>query len=176
MTRTFQTQGFESTFAEESHALTRTKHCQTQLTHVPSVHKEVKGSLCPAVPSSSVGGLHSRLRTRSSHQLWLCYFLLTKRPADGPQTEVSVREEGRPGPPRLLPHSPGVHGHVPVVLGEKPRGPQSGSAGTWGAGLWRGSTRGERGWVNVHATPRRAHCQGARAHTEAAGVRTRPGH
>lgn len=84
MTRTFQTQGFESTFAEESHALTRTKHCQTQLTHVPSVHKEVKGSLCPAVPSSSVGGLHSRLGTRSSHQLWLCYFLLTKRPADGP--------------------------------------------------------------------------------------------
>lgn len=43
--------------------------------------------------------------TRSSYQLWVCHFLLTKRPADGPQTQkVSVLEDGRPGPPRLPPH------------------------------------------------------------------------
>lgn len=116
----------------------------------------------------SVGGLQSHLRMRSSYQLWVCYFLLTKRPADGLQTEkASVLEEGRLGPPRrpphreLGPHSPAGHGHVPVVFW---RGAtwapeqQRWHLGSWAVGA---EQPGERGWVNVQARPGRAPCHGA---------------
>lgn len=116
----------------------------------------------------SVGGLQSHLRMRSSYQLWVCYFLLTKRPADGLQTEkASVLEEGRLGPPRrpphreLGPHSPAGHGHVPVVFW---RGAtwapeqQRWHLGSWAVGA---EQPGERGWVNIQARPGRAPCHGA---------------
>lgn len=115
-----------------------------------------------------MGGLQSHLRMRSSYQLWVCYFLLTKRPADGLQTEkASVLEESRLGPPRrpphreLGPHSPAGHGHVPVVFW---RGAtwapeqQRWHLGSWAVGA---EQPGERGWVNVQARPGRAPCHGA---------------